>query len=96
MAKISTQDVLRLARLAKLELTEEELHQFSNEMSVIVEYIDHLQGANVHGLEPTAQVTGLINVMRKDELINYGTTPDDLLKNAPAQEKHQIKVKRVL
>lgn len=96
MAKISTQDVLRLARLAKLELTDKELHQFSEEMSSILGYIDQLQNVDLRGISPTAQVTGLVNVMRKDEIIDYGISKKELLKNTPAQENNQIKVKRVL
>ncbi len=96
MAKLSTQDVLKLARLAKLQLTEDELQAYANDLSEILEYAEQLKVVDVDGLEPTAQVTGLTNVMRKDEVINYGATPKDLLKNAPAQENNMFKVKRVL
>ncbi len=96
MAKLTPQDILKLARLAKLQLTEEELAQFANELTAITEYIEQLSSVDTNGLKPTSQVTGLTSVMRKDEVINYGPTPDDLLKNAPATENHHIKVKRVL
>ncbi len=96
MAKLTPQDVLKLARLAKLQLTEEELLRFPDELSAILEYVEQLSKVDTTGLEPTSQVTGLTNVMREDEVIDYQAKPDDLLKNAPATEKHQIKVKRVL
>jgi aspartyl/glutamyl-tRNA(Asn/Gln) amidotransferase C subunit len=51
---------------------------------------------DVSGLEPTYQVTGLKNVMREDKTIDYGYQTKDLLKNAPAVEDNQFKVKRVL
>ncbi len=96
MAKLSVSDVLKLARLSKIQLNEHELVEFADELSKILDYADQLAGVDVGGLTPTAQVTGLTNVTRPDELIDYGTTPEELLKNAPGVENNQIKVKRVL
>ena len=96
MAKLTREDVLKLARLAKLKLTNEEAEEFQKEISEILGYVEQLQKVDVGGLEPTHQVTGLTNVTRKDEVIDYGASPKDLLKNAPAQENNQIKVRRVL
>lgn len=96
MAKLSRDDVLKLARLSRLRLTEEEIDQFQGEISEILGYVEQLSEVDTSGLEPTSQVTGLTNVMRKDEIIDYGTSPKELLKNAPATEKSQFKVKRVL
>jgi Asp-tRNA(Asn)/Glu-tRNA(Gln) amidotransferase C subunit len=45
---------------------------------------------------PTNQVTGLTNVMRDDEEIDYGYNPQDLLKNVPTVEDNQLKVKRMI
>jgi aspartyl-tRNA(Asn)/glutamyl-tRNA(Gln) amidotransferase subunit C len=58
--------------------------------------VEQLQNVDVSKLEPTAQVTGLVNVTRPDEEKDYGTTPAELLKNAPATESGHIKVKRML
>lgn len=96
MAKLNTQDVLKLARLAKLELTEDELLSFTQELSAILEYAEQLGSVDVAGLEPTAQVTGLTNVTRSDEIIDYGISTDELLKNAPDRQNNYIKVKRVI
>jgi aspartyl-tRNA(Asn)/glutamyl-tRNA(Gln) amidotransferase subunit C len=95
MAKLSREDVLKLARLAKLELSEDEVEQFTREISEILGYVEQLQRVDVKGLEPTNQVTGLKNVMRPDEIKDYGTTPVGLMKNAPAVEKGQFRVKRI-
>jgi len=96
MAKLSKDDVLKLARLSRLRLTDDEITQFQTEISGVLGYVEQLSDVDTSGLEPTSQVTGLINVMRPDEIIDYGTTPDELLKNAPVVEKKQFKVKRVL
>ncbi len=96
MAMLTPEDVLKLARLARLQLTEDELNKYSQELSAILQYVEQLGEVETKGLEPTSQVTGLTDVTREDELINYGTSAEDLLKNLPAREKNYIKVKRVL
>lgn len=96
MAKLSKDDVLKLARLSRLRLSDDEVATFQAEISEILGYVEQLSSVDTKGLEPTSQVTGLTNVMRKDEVIDYGTSQEALLKNAPALEKKQFKVKRVL
>jgi aspartyl-tRNA(Asn)/glutamyl-tRNA(Gln) amidotransferase subunit C len=96
MSKLTRDDVLKLARLSRLKLTDEEIEKFRTELSEILEYVEKLNQADVQGTEPTQQVTGLKNVMRPDEIHDYGYMHGELLKNAPATEKHMFKVKRVL
>jgi aspartyl-tRNA(Asn)/glutamyl-tRNA(Gln) amidotransferase subunit C len=96
MAKLTRDDVLKLAQLARLELTDEEVEEFSRELSEILQYVEQLGGVDVSGLKPTNQVTGLTNVTRDDEVKDYGYEPLELLKNVPAVENNQIKVKRML
>lgn len=96
MAHISRDDVLKLAQLSKLELTDEQLERFTSELNEIVNYVEQLQSVDVKDLEPTDQVTGLTNVMREDEIKEHQATPDDLLRIVPEVKDHQIKVKRVI
>ncbi len=96
MAKLSKDDVLRLARLARLQLSDEEVDKFQTEISSILGYVEQLQKLDLRDLEPTSQVTGLTNVMRSDTAIDYGVSTKDLLKNAPATKDGHIKVKRIL
>lgn len=96
MAKLNRDDVLKLARLAKLHLSGDELTSFLDEITAILGYVEQLKSLNLDEYEPTYQVTGLKNVMRPDVPIDYGATPEELLKNAPALEKGHIKVRRVL
>jgi aspartyl-tRNA(Asn)/glutamyl-tRNA(Gln) amidotransferase subunit C len=96
MAKLTREDVLKLAQLSRLHLTDEEIEHFTEEISTILGYVEQLQKIDVSGLEPTYQVTGLANVMRPDEEVDYEAKPADLLKNAPATEAGHIKVKRML
>lgn len=96
MADLSRDDVTKLAALAQLHLTDSELDEFSGELAEILKYVEQLQNVDVNGLEPTLQVTGLTNVTRPDEIINYGYSTDVLLKNVPATDSGQIKVKRMV
>ncbi len=96
MAKFTREDVLKLAKLAKLELSDDEVGSFAVELKEILGYVEQLQDVDIEGLEPTSQVTGLTNITRADEVVDYGVTPQELLKNVPAVKDGQIKVKRVL
>lgn len=96
MADLTRDDVLKLARLARLTITDEEAEKYRSELSEILRYVELLQGADVDGLEPTSQVTGLTNVTRDDTVVDYGVSPDDLLKIAPAKEGRHVKVKRMI
>ena len=96
MAKLSRDDVLKLARLARLELSDDEITEYSEELSSILQYVQLLQDVDVSGLEPTNQVTGLTNVTRKDEVRDYGYAAAELLKNVPTTQDNQIKVKRMI
>lgn len=96
MADLSREDVLKLARLARLTITDEEVEKYSKELTEILHYVEQLQTADVTGLKPTTQVTGLTNVMRDDEVVDYGVTPDDLLRIVPQKQDRLIKVKRMI
>lgn len=96
MADLTRDDVLKLAQLARLDLTDDEVAEFARELTEILHYVEQLQSVDVSGLQPTNQVTGLTNVMRADEIIDYGYEPNDLLKNVPNLQDNQIKVKRMI
>ncbi len=96
MANLTSDDVLKLASLSKISLDKEELAALTTELSDILGYVEQLSNVDVSGLEPTNQVTGLTNVMRKDEIKDYGASQEDLLKNLPARSGNYMKVNKVL
>jgi len=96
MADLSRDDVLKLAQLARLDLTDEEVEEYSRELTEILHYVEQLQAVDIEGLQPTNQVTGLENVSREDEIVEYGYEPLDLLKNVPETESNQIKARRMI
>ena len=96
MADLTREDVLKLAQLARLQLTDEEVENFTKELREVLEYVAQLDEVDVSGLQPTSQVTGLKNVMRSDTVIDYGISPKDLLALAPKTQDGHIKVRRMI
>ncbi len=98
--KLSREDVLKLAKLSRLQLSEAEIYRYQKELSQILEYVEQLDSVDVTGLLPTYQVTGLTsedsNSMRDDEILEQ-VSQDDLLKNVPHKEKDgHIRVERMI
>jgi aspartyl-tRNA(Asn)/glutamyl-tRNA(Gln) amidotransferase subunit C len=96
MPKITEDEIRKLARLCRLRLRDDEIKSLGTDLTNILNYVEILQNVDVTGLEPTSQVTGLQNVTRTDEEVDYGTSLEDLLKNARDKKEHQFKVKRII
>jgi len=96
MAKLTRDDVFKLAQLARVRLTEDETEHYAEEISSILEYVEQLDSVDTQDLKPTNQVTGLSNVWREDEVIDYGYKPEDLLKNVPKTNGKYIQVGRMI
>lgn len=94
---LSKQDIQHIAKLARLELTEAELEKYGSQLSDVLNYINQLKETRVAGVEPTAQVTGMENIWREDEVEDWDKHEiEKALKDAPAREERFIKVKRVI
>ncbi len=96
MSSITIEDVKKLAKLSALTISDTEADALRSQLEEILGFVSKLSEVDTTGVEPTYQVTGLSNVWRKDEVVDYGLGRDALLKNAPDQQDGQIKVKRVL
>lgn len=66
MAKLSKQDVLHVAKLAKIDLTDSEVDKFTSQLSLVLEYMSELNDVDTSNVEATSQTTGLENVTRTD------------------------------
>lgn len=95
MSKITPDEVRRVAALANIGLTDDEIQSLSGELAQIVEFVEQLNEVDTDGVGPTDQVTGLVDVWRTDT-VEPGLSHDDLKMNAPDWESGQFKVKRVL
>lgn len=64
---IDREQVLHVARLARLELSEEELGRFSGELSKVLDHIEAIEQLDLSDVEPTSHVVDVVNRLRADE-----------------------------
>jgi len=93
--KLSREEVLHIARLARVDLTEEEITRFSEQLSNLLENFEVLQQVDTTDVPPTAQSVALQSVMREDK-VTPSLPPDDILANAPRREGDCFRVRAVL
>lgn len=95
--QLTKQEIEHVAKLARLELTEEEITKYGEQLSGVLSYIDQLREVETAGIEPTAQVTGLENAWREDVVKDWSADERaEAINLAPEVEDGQIKVRRVL
>ena len=92
--KLSRQEVEKIARLARLSLSEEEIEQYRSQLSEVLTYVEQLKELDVTDVPTTAQVTGQTNVLA-DDVVQDGGDRKKLLANAPVTDGDSIKVKAV-
>ena len=95
MAEISREEVLHVAHLAQLHLTDDEVDRMRAQLSNILAAIETLRDVDTGHVGPTASVIGLENVMREDEP-RPGLTRDAALANAPLRDDPFLRVPTVL
>ncbi len=88
-------DIDHVARLARIDLTEEEAKRFSAQFSRLFEFIAELQSLDVSSIDATAQVIPLHNVLRDDD-VRPSLTREAALENAPDKEGPYFKTPRIL
>lgn len=96
--KISAEHVRHIGHLSRLKLSDEEVALFSEQLSSIVEYFEHLNEVDTSAVEPTAHALAIHNVFRPDEpgLTTEPLGPDGVLANAPQREGNFFRVPKVL
>ncbi len=87
--------VRRIARLARLKLSDDEIQFHAGQLARILGYMDQLEAVEISEVEPLAQPRSLTNVLRED-VPRPGVDPDIALCNAPEREGPFFRVPRVL
>lgn len=93
--KLTNDQVKHVAKLANLSLTEEEVQKFADQLSETVTYVEQLEQVDTANIEPTNQVTGLVNVTREDET-KPSLSQAEALKNTKSKVDGFFKVPAVL
>ena len=95
MALISREDVAHVARLARLDVTEEELDRFAEQLGAVLEHAADLAALDTGGVPPTAHPYPLANVLR-DDVVEPSLDRDEVLAMAPTAEDGRFRVPRIL
>lgn len=89
--RITVADIVKVARLARLELTEDELDRSARELSAMLEHFADIDALDLDGVEPMSQPYPLTNVLRED--VEVPTLDrDEVLAQAPAAQDGQFRV----
>lgn len=91
---IKVKDVEHVAKLARLELTEEEKEKFTSQLGDVLKYVEQMNEVDTSNVEPMAHAIDFVNVMREDE-VKYEQTKEELMKNAPDAEDGFFKVPKI-
>ena len=93
--EISKEQVEHVAKLARLEVREDEKSMFARQLSAILTYMDQLKEVDTEGVEPTATVLPTENVFREDA-VKPSLTQERALANAPDQADGFFRVPKIL
>ena len=93
--KITIKEVEHVARLARLELTDEEKERMRAQLDSILTYIDKLNELDTSAVEPTSHVLPIMNIFRDDE-VRSSLSQEETLANAPDRQDLFFRVPRIL
>ena len=95
MSTISRDDVAKLAKLARLALTDSELDSFAGQLDSILDYVGKIQAVDVSGVTPTGNPLRSVNVTRAD-VVRESLTQEQALAEAPASDEGRFAVPQIL
>jgi aspartyl-tRNA(Asn)/glutamyl-tRNA(Gln) amidotransferase subunit C len=95
MSSLSRDDVAKLAGLARIEMSEEELVSLSSQFGLILDAVARVQEVNLDGVVATSHPQPIQNVFREDQ-VRPSLTPEQALSGAPAQEEQRFRVPQIL
>ena len=91
---ITIKDVEHVAKLARLELTEEQKEKFTGQLGAVLEYVNQMNEVDTSDVAPMAHAIDFSNVMREDKVV-YEQTKEELMKNAPYEEDGFFRVPKI-
>ena len=95
MTKIGNNEVKKVAKLARLELNENEVQNHAKQLEKILDYIKQLEKINTENVPCTTRAIEMVNVFRKDEKKDYENS-EELLDLAPSREDKFLKVPKII
>ena len=95
MADVSKEEILHIAKLANLNIREDEIENYINNLQDILNFANIVNNVNTEGLEETIGENDRYNVFRKDEVKVFEDNKA-LLQNAKEQERNMFKIPKVI
>jgi aspartyl-tRNA(Asn)/glutamyl-tRNA(Gln) amidotransferase subunit C len=93
--RLSRDDVLHVARLARLDLTEDEVDRYTEQLAAVLGHAADIEALDTSGVPPTAHPLPLENVLRPDE-VRPSLNREEVLNQAPAAESGRFRVPPIL
>jgi len=95
MSKITADDVRKVAKLSRLNLPEETIATYTDQLERILDYVDQLQAVDTEGVPPTTRAVEVVNVTREDAVVSTDVR-EELLDQAPQREGDFFRVPKIL
>lgn len=92
---ISKEEIIHIAKLASLNLSDEEIERYTGDMQEILEFANMINNVNTEGMNETIASNEKCNVFRKDEVVNFENR-ELLLQNAPSQDEGMFRIPKVI
>lgn len=92
---ISKEEIIHIAKLASLNLSQEEIEKYTKDMQEILEFANTVNNVDTEKIKETIGANDNYNVFRKDE-IKQTISKEELLKNAPSQDEGMLRIPKVL
>ena len=93
--KINADDVRHVARLARLDVTDDEVELFAGQLAAVLEHAEDVEALDTEGVPPTAHPLPLVNILR-DDVPRPGVDRDEVLAMAPEAQDGRFRVPRIL
>lgn len=93
--QVSKEEILHIANLAMLDLNENEIEKYRENLNDILEFSETIKNANTENLDVTIGANEAKNIFRKDEVKSFEDT-NSLLRNAPSQDQNMFKIPKVI
>ncbi len=95
MSKINSNDVRKVAKLARLELNEDLIETYTSQLEKILEYVDQLEKVDTDNVPPTTRAVEVVNVLREDSIQDTDVR-EELINLAPNRDGDFFKVPKIL
>ena len=93
--KVDKKQVIHIAKLANLNLTEEEIDKYANNLEEILNFAEIINCIDTENISETIMSNQNVNVFRKDEVVQFENR-EELLKNAPSKDEGMFQIPKVL